>query len=135
MATLSSRDLTRSQFPKIHGFKIHGFKNPWFTSKLWYLRRKTNSARRTFKRERSDRTYQTWQRLKLSYNHQIKKAKEEWVKKGIEGKLPLIYKTHIVAKGLISTYGNNLVESVKKRDQIAIESFKYLAEKTKNLSF
>ena len=59
----------------------------------------------------------------------------EHLKKGIDGKLPLIYKTHIVAKGLISTYGNNLVESVKKRDQIAIESFKYLAEKTKNLSF
>ena len=57
------------------------------------------------------------------------------LKKEIDGKLPLIYKTHIVAKGLISTYGNNLVESVKKRDQIAIESFKYLAEKTKNLNF
>ena len=59
----------------------------------------------------------------------------EHLKKEIDGKLPLIYKTHIVAKGLISTYGNNLVESVKKRDQIAIESFKYLAEKTKNLNF
>ena len=57
------------------------------------------------------------------------------LKKEIDGKLPLIYKTHIVAKGLISTYGNNLVDSVKKRDQIAIESFKYLAEKTKNLNF
>ena len=55
--------------------------------------------------------------------------------KEIDDKLPLIYKTHIVAKGLISTYGNNLVESVKKRDQIAIKSFKYLAEKTKNLNF
>ena len=59
----------------------------------------------------------------------------EHLKKEIDGKLPLIYKTHIVAKGLISTYGNNLVDSVKKRDQIAIESFKYLAEKTKNLNF
>ena len=59
----------------------------------------------------------------------------EHLKKEIDDKLPLIYKTHIVAKGLISTYGNNLVESVKKRDQIAIESFKYLAEKTKNLNF
>jgi len=59
----------------------------------------------------------------------------EHLKKESDGKLPLIYKTHIVAKGLISTYGNNLVDSVKKRDQIAIESFKYLAEKTKNLNF
>ena len=59
----------------------------------------------------------------------------EHLKKEIDGKLPLIYKTHIVAKGLISTYGNNLVESVKKRDQIAIKSFKNLAEKTKNLNF
>ena len=57
------------------------------------------------------------------------------LKKKGDGKPSLIYKTHIVAKGLISTYGNNLRESVKKRDQIAFESFKYLVEKTKNLNF
>ena len=47
----------------------------------------------------------------------------------------LIYKTHIVASGLISTYGKNVIEAVKKRDQIAFESFKYMQEKTKGLKF
>ena len=33
------------------------------------------------------------------------------------------------------TYGKNLIEAVKKRDQIAFESLKYMNEKTKGLSF
>ena len=49
--------------------------------------------------------------------------------------MPLIYKKHIVASGLVETYGKNLIEAVKKRDQIAVESFKYMQEKTKGLSF
>ncbi|MDC0059546.1 hypothetical protein OAJ18_00840 [Pelagibacteraceae bacterium] len=57
------------------------------------------------------------------------------LKKENDGKISLIYKTHIVAKGLISTYGDNLRESVKKRDEIAFKSFKYLQEKTRNLNF
>ena len=60
---------------------------------------------------------------------------QEHLKKGIDGKPFLIYKTHIEAKGLISTYGENLKESVRKRDEIALESFKYLQEKTRNLIF
>jgi len=60
---------------------------------------------------------------------------QQHLKKDIDGKPSLIYKTHIVAKGLISTYGKNLQESVKERDKIALESFKYLLEKTKNLNF
>ena len=60
---------------------------------------------------------------------------QEHLKKGIDGKPFLIYKTHIEAKGLISTYGKNLKESVRKRDEIALASFKYLQEKTRNLSF
>ena len=59
----------------------------------------------------------------------------EHLKKNSEGKVSLIYKTHIVASGLISTYGDDLVNAVKKRDQIAIESFKYMQEKTKGLTF
>ena len=59
----------------------------------------------------------------------------EHLKKNKEGKTSLIYKTHIFAKGLISTYGKNLKESVVKRDQIATESFKYMVEKTKSLNF
>ena len=60
---------------------------------------------------------------------------QEHLKKKNDNKTSLIYKTHIVASGLISTYGNNLKESVMKRDQIAIESLKYMIEKSKNLKF
>ena len=60
---------------------------------------------------------------------------QEHLKKDSEGKQSLIYKTRIVASGLVSTYGKNLIEAVKKRDQIAVKSFKYMQEKTKNLDF
>ena len=63
----------------------------------------------------------------LSLRHQLKRSED--------GKESLIYKTHILAKGLISTYGNNLIDSVKKRDLIAIESVKYMIEKSKDLKF
>ena len=52
-----------------------------------------------------------------------------------DGKPSLIYKKHIVASGLVEMYGKNLIEAVKKRDQIAVESFKYMQKKTKGLSF
>tara|TARA_Y100001960_G_scaffold292952_1_gene335563 strand:+ start:119 stop:850 length:732 start_codon:yes stop_codon:yes gene_type:complete len=60
---------------------------------------------------------------------------DQYLKKDKEGKQILIYKKHIVSAGLVSLYGKNLNEAVKKRDQIAHESFKYMKEKTKNLSF
>ena len=60
---------------------------------------------------------------------------QEHLKKNSSGKKNLIYKTHIVASGLISTYGKDVIEAVKKRDQIAFESFKYMQEKTKGLKF
>ena len=60
---------------------------------------------------------------------------QEYFKKNDDNKRSLIYKTHIIASGLISTYGKNLIEAVKKRDQIAFESLKYMSEKTKGLSF
>ena len=59
----------------------------------------------------------------------------EHLKKGNDDKLSLIYKKHIVVSGLVETYGKNLIEAVSKRDEIAVESFKYMQEKTKNLSF
>ena len=59
----------------------------------------------------------------------------EHLKKDKDGKPSVIYKKHILASGLVETYGNNLYESVRKRDQIAVESFKYMQEKTKDLSF
>jgi len=60
---------------------------------------------------------------------------KEHLKKNNDGKPTLIYKKHIVASGLVETYGKNLAEAVKKRDQIAVESFKYMQAKTKGLSF
>ena len=60
---------------------------------------------------------------------------QEHLKKNQDNKRSLIYKTHIVASGLVSTYGKNLIEAVKKRDQIAFESLKYMDQKTKDLSF
>ena len=59
----------------------------------------------------------------------------EHLKKGNDGKLSLIYEKHIAASGLIETYDKNLINAVRKRDQIAIESFKHIQEKTKGLNF
>ena len=60
---------------------------------------------------------------------------QNYLKKNSDGQSSLIYKKHIVASGLVETYGKNLIEAVKKRDQIAVESFKYIQKKTKDLSF
>ena len=59
----------------------------------------------------------------------------EPLKKDCDGKLSLIYKKHIVDSGLVETYGKNLIDAVRKRDQIAVESFKYMQEKVKGLNF
>ena len=60
---------------------------------------------------------------------------QEHLKKNTKNKRSLIYKIHIVTSGLVSTYGKDIIEAVNKRDQIAVESFKYMQEKTKGLSF
>ena len=60
---------------------------------------------------------------------------KEHLKKSNDGKPALIYKKHLVASGLVEMYGKNLTEAVRKRDQIAVESFKYMQTKTKGLSF
>ena len=60
---------------------------------------------------------------------------KEYLKKNKDGKPYPIYKKHIVASGLVETYGKNLIEAVRKRDQIAVESFKYMQKKTQGLSF
>ena len=59
----------------------------------------------------------------------------EHLKKNSEGKPFLIYKKDLENSGLIETYGKNLIEAIRKRDQILIESFKYMQEKTKGLNF
>jgi len=60
---------------------------------------------------------------------------QEHLKKNHDNKRSLIYKTHIVASGLVSTYGKDLIEAVKKRDEIAFESLKYMDKASKGLSF
>ena len=60
---------------------------------------------------------------------------QEHLKKNAENKRSLIYKIHIVTSGLVSTYGKDIIEAVKKRDLIAVESLKYMQEKTKSLNF
>jgi len=60
---------------------------------------------------------------------------QKHLKKDKDGKPALIYKTHIVASGLISTYGKDLVDAVNKRDKIALESLKYMQKKVKGLNF
>ena len=49
----------------------------------------------------------------LSLQEHLKKRKDE--------KSSLIYKTRTAASGLILTYGKNLIESVRRRDEIALE--------------
>ena len=60
---------------------------------------------------------------------------QEHLKKDNNGNRSLIYKTHIVTSGLVTTYGENIIEAVKKRDKIAVESFKYMQKKVKDLNF
>jgi len=60
---------------------------------------------------------------------------QDYLKKNSDGQSSLIYKKHIVASGLVETYGKNLIEAIKKRDKIAIESFKYIQKKTEGLNF
>ena len=60
---------------------------------------------------------------------------QEHLKKSDDGKPSLIYTARIVTSGLIQTYGKNLIEAVKKRDEISTKSFDYMRKKTKNLNF
>ena len=56
---------------------------------------------------------------------------QEHLKKNADGRPSLIYKIHIVTSGLVSTYGKNIIEAVKKRDQVSFESFRYMQERLK----
>ena len=57
------------------------------------------------------------------------------LKKDSQDNLSLIYTKDRKITGLIETYGEELEKAVAKRDKIGIESFKYMREKTKDLSF
>ena len=64
---------------------------------------------------------------------------QEHLKKDNDGKRAVVSKANsimnFIASGLVSTYGKNLIEAVRKRDEIAVESFNYMKKKTKGLSF
>ena len=57
------------------------------------------------------------------------------LKKTNESKSSLIYTKNLSDSGLIETYGKNVTEAFNKRNQISVESFRYIKEKMKNLSF
>ena len=69
----------------------------------------------------------------------IKKVKilslRSHLKKDEFGKLSLIYKKHTHDHGLISSYGKNINEAVKKRDEIALKSVKYMFDKINKTNF
>ena len=77
-----------------------------------------------------------WTSFYLSYVKKIKiLSLQSQLKKTTDNEMPLIYKKHSYDKGLIESYGENINEAVRRRDQIAVESFKYMQKKTKGLSF
>jgi len=78
--------------------------------------------------------------LWISYFLNILKKKKilslrQYIKNNNNKNPPLIYKTHNHESSLVSLYGNNLIDAVKRRDQISVESFKYMLKKTKDLVF
>ena len=60
---------------------------------------------------------------------------DKHLKKTNDGKPTLIYTKNLNDSGLIETYGKNTTEAFNKRNQISVESFKYIKNKVKNLSF
>ncbi len=73
------------------------------------------------------------------YLYFLKKIKiyslQDHLKKDSSGKTALIYTQNVATSGLIQTYGKNLIEAFNKRNAISKKSFKYMQEKTKNLTF
>ena len=69
----------------------------------------------------------------------IKKIKilslQSHLKLNYENKLSLIYKTHNQDNGLISIYGKNINEAVKKRDHIAMKNVENMLKKIKEIKF
>ena len=69
----------------------------------------------------------------------VKKVKilslQSHLKKNESGNYSLIYKKHSHEDGLISSYGKNINEAIKKRDQIALRSLEYMFDKVKEIKF
>ena len=69
----------------------------------------------------------------------VKKVKilslQSHLRKNLDNNTSLIYKKHSKDFGLIESYGDNINEAVRKRDQIAIESVKYMFDKISKIEF
>ena len=52
-----------------------------------------------------------------------------------DGKRKTIYEIHNSQSTLISNYGSNIIQTVQERDKRAVNSIKYIQEKTKGLKF
>ena len=57
------------------------------------------------------------------------------LKKDQAGKFSLIYKKHSHEEGLISSYGKNINDAVRKRDEIALKSLEYMFDKINSIKF
>ena len=53
----------------------------------------------------------------------------------INNDIQLIYTKHSTDDGLISSYGKNINEAVKNRDQIALNSLEYMFNKVSKMKF
>ena len=60
---------------------------------------------------------------------------KEHLKKAKDGKPALIYKKHSHEEGLISSYGKNINDAVRKRDEIALKSLEYMFDKINSIKF
>ena len=73
------------------------------------------------------------------YLYYIKKVKilslQNHLKKNKNNHSELIYKTHNKDGGLIASYGSNINEAIKKRDQIAHKSLDYMFKEIENIKF
>ena len=69
----------------------------------------------------------------------IKKVKilslQQYLRKTADNEKSLIYKTHYKHGGLISSYGSNINDAIRKRDQIALKSLDYMFKKIENIKF
>ena len=57
------------------------------------------------------------------------------LQKSENNKFQLIYKKHSFDDGLISSYGKNINEAVRNRDQIALKSLEYMFDKISHIKF
>ena len=69
----------------------------------------------------------------------VKKVKilslKSHIKKNENNKFSLIYKKHSSDDGLISSYGSDINEAVRNRDQIALKSLEYMFDKINSIKF